>query len=135
MKARPCVWLDPIGGILLVRFVLVSLCSLQGLLWIVVLSVELEILFVGLLRHSNNNNNNNVHNTIGMNRDDAALVNIGQEWKVQGLCIELEVRLKTFASSVHVLLVVAFFLRFCQVRCCECTFLALRCDVFWVQWR
>ena len=51
-----------------------------SLLWIVVLSVELEILFVGLLRHSNNNNNNNnnVHNTIGMNRDDATLVKSGK---------------------------------------------------------
>ena len=41
--------------------------------------VELEILVVGLLRHSNNNNNNNnVHNTIGMNRDDATLVKSGK---------------------------------------------------------
>ena len=59
---------------MLAWFVLVSLCSLQVLLWIVVLSVELEIVFVGLLHHSNNN----VHNTIGMNRDDATLVKSGK---------------------------------------------------------
>ena len=80
MKARPYVWLDPKGG-MIARAVCPGLSMFSAsLLWIVVLSVELEILFVGLLRHSNNNNNNNnnVHNTIGMNRDDATLVKSGK---------------------------------------------------------
>ena len=73
MKARPCVWLDPKGGIIArALFVLVSMFS-ASMLWIVVLRVELEMLVVGLLRYSNNNNNN-VHNVIEVNRDDAALV-------------------------------------------------------------
>ena len=80
MKARPYVWLDPKGGMIARAVLSWSLyVPCKFLLWIVVLSVELEILFVGLLRHSaDNNNNNNVHNTIGMNRDDATLVKSGK---------------------------------------------------------
>ena len=73
MKARPCVWLDPKGGMIARAVCPVSMCS-ASLLWIVLVGVEIEILVVGLLPYSNNNNNNNVHNIIGMNRDDAALV-------------------------------------------------------------
>ena len=126
MKARPYVWLNPKGG-MIVRAVCpgLSLCSLQVLLWIVVLSVELEIWSVGLLRHSNsnnNNNNNNVHNTIELNRD-ATVVKSGKfkdcvlSWKfVRCLQARCAYSWKCFPAIPSDLLLC----------CCECTFLALR---------
>ena len=76
MKARPCVWLDPKGG-------MIARADCPGLYVFCKLVVDrytgCRVRDIGcwLLRHSNinnNNNNNNVHNIIGMNRDDAAVV-------------------------------------------------------------
>ena len=69
------------------------------LLWIVVLSVELEILVVGLLRDSNNNNNNNNHNIVRMNRNDETLVKSGKfkdcvlSWKFEKNVCKLSARI------------------------------------------
>ena len=86
-----------------------------SLLWIVVLSVGLEILVVGLLRHSNNNNNN-IHNIVRMNRNDATLV---KSRKFKDCVLSWKVG-KTFASAVHVFLGLVFSVFFCvHVPGCE----------------
>ena len=67
-----------------------------SLLWIVVPSVELEMLVVVLLLDGNNNNNNN--NILRINRDDVTLVMSG---KFKDCVLSWMFGQKTVASSVH----------------------------------
>ena len=74
MMARPCVWLDPKGG-MIARAVCPGLYVFCKLVVDRYTGCRVRDIGCWLLRHSNNNNNNNnVHNIIGMNRDDAAVV-------------------------------------------------------------